>query len=61
MVNDEAVLALMKKAGEARVEEMRRIIVAQLARAFAEYIVLLYGRAHGELASELGDTLTLIL
>src|SRR5258708_3914899 len=61
MVDDEAVLALLKKAGEARVEEMQRVAVAQGARPFAEHIVLLYLRTHGELPPESGDTLAFIL
>src|SRR6266404_3506463 len=61
MVDDEAVLAILKKAGKASVEGVGRIVVAQVARAFAEHIVLLHGRTHGKLAAELGDALTLIL
>jgi len=61
VVDDEATLAILKKTGKASVKEVGRIVVAQVARAFAEHIVLLDLRARGKLAPELGDALTLVL
>src|ERR1700686_3400309 len=61
MINDQAILAILKQACEARIKEVQRIIVAQVARTFAEHIILLDERSHGELTAELGHALTLIL